>query len=89
MTKTSAKVIDQVAEAAKNMPVTAKVERNVTHYIGCYSDTKNSENIIKHIQSNDCFPNLKYINHRPTKDGKRTQVWLSNYGGEYTINGDK
>ena len=87
MTKTSSKVISKVAEFVENKPISsAAVERRVTHYVGSFVDTKNAEDAIKRLQSNDGFPNLKYINHRPIKDGKRTEVWLSTFSGEYTIN---
>ena len=88
MAKTSAKVIEAVAERTEAKPIVTKAEPRVTHYIGAFTDTKNADNIIKHLQSNDGFPNLKYVNYRPTKDNKRTQVWLSTFKGEYTINND-
>jgi hypothetical protein len=86
MTKTSAKVIEKVDELVKAQPTKAKIETLVTHYVGCFMDTKNAESTIQNLQSNERFPSLKYINHRPMKDGKRTQVWLSTLPGEFTIN---
>lgn len=87
MTKTSSKVISKVAELVENKPISsAAIERRVTHYVGSFVDTKNAEDAIKRLQSNDGFPNLKYVNHRMAKDGKHTQVWLSTFSSEYTIN---
>lgn len=86
MTGTSAKILDKLEEAVQAKPTKAKVESQVTHYIGCYSDTKNADDIIQHLQSDQCFPTLKYVNHRAVQDGKRTQVWLSTKPTEFTVN---
>jgi len=93
MTKLSAKIIEETLDYEDVTPkaneVIVKKVQNPKHYVGTYSESQlNSSsvnNIIASLQDEQHFPNLKYINHRVNKTGK-TEVWLSEEQGQYTIN---
>lgn len=81
--KVSAVIIDESSEKAVK-----KVE-NPKHYVGTYTESQlkagAANHIIDSLQDQQHFPNLKYVNHRLNKVGK-TEVWLSEEAGKYTIN---
>ena len=81
--KVSAVITDESTEK-----VVKKVE-NPKHYVGTYTESQlkagAANYIIDSLQDQQHFPNLKYVNHRLNKVGK-TEVWLSEEVGKYTIN---
>ena len=81
--KVSATIINENPEK-----VVKKVE-NPKHYVGTYTESQlkvgEVNSIINSLQDQQHFPNLKYVNHRLNKVGK-TEVWLSEEVGKYTIN---
>ena len=81
--KVSAVITDEVPEKV------VKKVKNPKHYVGTYTETQlnNGEatDIINSLQDKQHFPNLKYVNHRLNAVGK-TEVWLSEEIGTYTIN---
>jgi len=81
----SAKIIDDITNEEKAV----KKVKNPKHYVGTYTESQLNgtvvNSIINSLQDQQHFPNLQYINHRPTKSGK-IEVWLSEEKGTYTIN---
>ena len=93
--KLSAKIIAETLDYEDVTPkdtveeVVVKKVKNPKHYVGTFNESQLNgsavKNIICSLQDEQHFPNLKYINHRVNKVGK-TEVWLSEEEGQYTIN---
>lgn len=95
--KLSAKIIAETLDYEDVTPndevteVVVKKVKNPKHYVGTFNESQLNgsavKSIINSLQDQQHFPNLKYINHRLNKVGK-TEVWLSEEIGQYTINQD-
>ena len=59
----------------------------VAHYIGTFSkdaiDKQEENELVKAVQAERFFPNLKYTNYRPTKSGK-IEVYVSDKETPFT-----
>ncbi|MCR4715906.1 MAG: hypothetical protein K5656_01875 [Lachnospiraceae bacterium] len=90
MKKLSAKIIEETLDYEDVTPKKEKSKAySVQHYIGTFTESQlkagAGNDVIYSLQDSQHFPDLQYVNHRINKVGK-TEVWLSNMPGQYTIN---
>lgn len=83
--------LEKLAERVeKNKKEVEKPLAKVSQYIGTYltDEVKEASNsVIQHLREYEgTASKLQYVNHRSIRDGSHTEVWLSNYTTEFTVN---
>lgn len=83
--------LEKLAERVeKNTKEATKPLAKVSQYIGTYltDEVKEASDLaIQHLRLYESAANkLQYVNHRSIRGGSHTEVWLSNYTTEFTVN---